>query len=157
MIKRILLTVLLVIWMGIIFIFSNQNATKSQSTSDKLVSNVIDTVEVIAKEKIKQTEKKELIENTRFVVRKIAHFTLFFVLGILVFLTLSSYSIDKLILCSFIICLLYACSDEIHQLFLVGRTAKILDIFIDTIGSSFGISLAFAIKYKKQYNNRIML
>lgn len=42
--KKYLLAIPLVIWMVIIFLFSNQNATKSESLSDRLVSTTIDIV-----------------------------------------------------------------------------------------------------------------
>ena len=152
--KRIILTSLLITWMIVIFMFSNQNATKSESTSDKVTSTVIDTVEVVTKEEITEDKKEVLIEDTRFVVRKTAHFTLYFILGVLTYLTLKSYSIKKIVIFSILLCFIYSCSDEIHQMFLDGRTAKILDIFIDTIGSIVGISLCIIIcKLKSKYNN----
>lgn len=40
---------------------------------------------------------------------------------------------------SILICMLYACSDEIHQLFVSGRSGKVLDVCIDTFGSLMGI------------------
>ena len=99
--NRIILTSLLITWMIVIFMFSNQNATKSESTSDKVTSTVIDTVEVVTKEEITEDKKEVLIEDTRFVVRKTAHFTLYFILGVLTYLTLKSYSIKKIVIFSF--------------------------------------------------------
>ena len=157
-IKKIILTSLLIIWMIVIFMFSNQNATKSESTSDKVASTVIDTVEVVTKEEITEDKKETLIEDNRFVVRKTAHFTLYFILGLLAYLTLSSYSIKKIVIFSILFCFLYACSDEIHQMFLDGRTGKILDVFIDTIGSVVGIYLCLLVgKLKLKYNSNKVL
>lgn len=45
------------------------------------------------------------------------------------------------LLFSILFCFIYACSDEIHQLFLSGRSARILDTFIDSIGGFSGISI----------------
>ena len=157
-IKKIILTSLLIIWMIVIFMFSNQNATKSESTSDKVASTVIDTVEVVTKEEITEDKKEILIEDTKFVVRKTAHFTLYFILGLLAYLTLKSYSIKKIVIFSILFCFLYACSDEIHQMFLDGRTGKILDVFIDTIGSVVGIYLCLLVgKLKLKYNSNKVL
>lgn len=137
--KRVIYTALLVVWMLVIFLFSNQTASKSQSTSDKVASDIVDVVEVVTKNDIKESKKESIIKNTRFIVRKTAHFTLYFILGIIVYLLFTSYNIKKPILYSILFCLLYACSDEIHQLFSDGRTAKTMDVFIDTIGSFFAI------------------
>lgn len=152
-IKRIIYTCLLIVWMIIIFIFSNQDANKSESTSDKVTSTVIDTVQVVTKQDITKEKKSNLIEKTRVLVRKSAHFFLFLILGILIYLTLSSYSVSKTVLFSIIFCFIYACSDELHQLFTDGRTAKILDICIDTCGSSIAIFCCYLIeKYFKRKN-----
>ena len=59
----------------------------------------------------------------------------------------------KLVLLSLLICFLYACSDEIHQLFIVGRSGNAYDVLIDTIGSFFGMcfyKMIFMIKGGKK-------
>lgn len=137
--KRVIYTILLIIWMLVIFLFSNQTASKSQSASDKVASDIVDVVEVVTKNDIKESKKESIIENTRFIVRKTAHFTLYFILGIIVYLLLTSYNVKRPIIYSILFCLLYACSDEIHQLFSSGRTAKVMDVCIDTFGSSVAI------------------
>ncbi|MBO5743146.1 MAG: VanZ family protein [Clostridia bacterium] len=42
-----------------------------------------------------------------------------------------------------LICFVYAVSDEIHQFFVPGRACRILDVLIDTLGSSFFILVCF--------------
>lgn len=146
-IKKIIYTTLLIIWMIIIFMFSNQNGNKSESTSDKVTSSVIDTVEVVTKHEVTEDEKNNLIEDTRLLVRKGAHFFLYFVLGIFSYLTFNSYGISRrLLLYSVLFCFIYAISDEIHQIFLDGRTAKFVDIIIDTAGASIGSLLVLVFK-----------
>ena len=141
LIKRIVLTSILILWMIIIFMFSNANSVKSQNTSDKVANTVIDTVSEVTKKEISSKTRKDLIKDTRFYVRKTAHFTLYFVLGILTYITLTSYGVSKnIIILSISFCLLYSISDEIHQIYSDGRTFKVLDIFIDTLGSTISIS-----------------
>ena len=100
MIKRIIYTVLLVLWMIIIFMFSNQNANNSQSTSDKVISTIIEIVETVTNNEISEDKRINVIEDTSFIVRKLAHFTIYFILGVLVYLTLTSYHVNKTILFS---------------------------------------------------------
>ncbi len=144
--KKVIYPIVLITWMIVIFLFSNQNAIKSQSTSDQVASKIIDTVTTVLKQPITKKQKNNLIEDTRILVRKTAHFTLYFILGIFMYLTLDSYSIPKPLLYGILFCFLYAISDEIHQLFLAGRTAKIVDILIDTTGASIGNFLIYKIK-----------
>ena len=149
-IKKLIYTVLLIMLLLVIFLFSNQTANKSQSTSDKVASSIVDIVETVTKNSIKKDKRKSIIENTRFLVRKTAHFTLYFILGIIVYLLFTSYGVKKIVFYSIIFCFIYACSDEIHQLFLDGRTAKILDVCIDTCGSSLAVICLFHLqKFKK--------
>ena len=150
--KKNFLVILLVFRLLVIFLFSNQTASKSQSTSDKVASDIVDAVETVTKNEIKKDKKENIIENTRFLVRKTAHFTLYFILGIIVYLLFTSYGVKKILFYSILFCFLYACSDEIHQLFLDGRTAKVLDICIDTCGSSLAIiSLFYLHEFQKKY------
>lgn len=146
--KRMVLTILLITLMMVIFLFSNQNATVSQGVSDKVTTNIIDTITSITNRSITNDEKQNLIKNTRTIIRKTAHFTLYFILGIISFMTIASYNFKKPILYSIIFCLLYACGDEIHQLFLDGRTPKIIDVLIDTIGSSLSIIMVSKLNFR---------
>ena len=70
-----------------------------------------------------------------------AHFTIYMILGILVTLLVREYNVSfyKCLFISLLVCLLYSISDEIHQLFVLGRSGEILDVLIDTSGSFIGI------------------
>ena len=131
--------------------FSNQTASKSQSTSDKVASDIVDVVETVTKNEIKKDKKENIIENTRFLVRKTAHFTLYFILGIIVYLLFTSYGVKKILFYSILFCFLYACSDEIHQLFIFGRSGELRDVLIDFIGSLLGVMIAY--KFYKRKND----
>lgn len=124
--------------MLIIFMFSNENSVTSQNKSDKVASTIIETV----KKDVNKEKEDKIIDDTRFVVRKIGHFTLYFVLGGLIYLTLRSYNVNKRIILISILCaFLYAVSDEIHQVFTAGRTGRVYDVVIDTVSSIFSIML----------------
>ena len=49
------------------------------------------------------------------------------------------YTLAMSILFSF----LYACTDELHQIFVPGRSAQFRDILIDTLGASFGATITY--------------
>lgn len=140
-VKRIVYTALLILWMLIIFLFSNQNGVSSQATSDGFMSNILSVMTDITNQEITEENRIDIINNTSFIVRKTAHFMVYFILGIFAYLTLNSYFIPKSILYSIIFCVIYAITDEVHQTFLEGRAFKLLDIFIDTCGSISGVLL----------------
>jgi len=127
-ISRIIYPVLLIIWMIIIFLFSNQTANESQSVSDGFTNKIVNIIEFVSKKKVS-------VDNISFIVRKTAHFTIYFILGILIFLTLTSYDVSKPVLYGILFCFLYAISDEVHQIFVSGRGPRVLDVLIDTVGS----------------------
>lgn len=134
--KKIILTCLLVLWLVIIFIFSNQNGSISKKMSDTIV-NKIDNKETTKTNSSNENKKEN--RTLILIVRKGAHFFEYFILGALCYLVLKIYGFNnKSIIISISLCFIYACSDEIHQLFLDGRTARVIDVFIDTCGGTLG-------------------
>ena len=81
------------------------------------------------------------------IVRKFAHFSEYFILGILCINYF--FRNNKNINYSYLFCILYAISDEIHQIFVPGRSFQFYDIFIDSIGAIFGIYLIAKFVYNK--------
>ena len=141
-IKKIILTILTVTWMGIIFFFSNQKAVASNNISDGIIDKIVIKTYSIFKNDISNVEKEFIKKYFTRPIRKIGHFFIYFILGTLVFFTLKSYNIKTfLVYYSILICYIYAISDEFHQLFILGRSCEILDVLLDTFSSSFSILL----------------
>lgn len=128
--------ILVILWMIIIFIFSHQKADDSSKLSDGII---LKTVRIIEKITDKEYSDEEMLNNFVKPVRKLAHFTIYLILGILVYLYVKELNISKIFIISLLVCILYALSDEIHQLFIIGRSGRILDVFIDSLGSLLGI------------------
>lgn len=151
--KDKVLIILAIIWMGVIFMFSAQVSDESKSSSNKVTSAVVNTVISIKKENISEEKRQKIIEDKTFIVRKTAHFTEYFILGLILILYLQTKEklATKYIILAIIFCVLYATGDEIHQLFVDGRSCKIMDILIDTCGSSLAI-LEFTSIYKLTTN-----
>ena len=135
--RRIILTIITIIWMGVIFLLSSEDSTKSTELSDSFTDK---TIVNVCKLFNKKCDKDKVISKYGTIVRKAAHFTEYFILGTLMFFTLKEYGI-KGILIPIIVCVLYAASDEIHQLFVDGRSGNIIDVFIDSCGSTLAILL----------------
>ena len=132
---------LIIIWMILIFYFSNQPANNSSKQSKGIIIKGITTVTKIVNKNISNQELNKIIYIVEKPVRKAAHIFLYFVLAILVTWLLKSYNLtyNQIFLYSILICVLYSCSDEIHQLFISGRSGSIVDVFIDNLGSYLGI------------------
>lgn len=78
------------------------------------------------------------------VVDKVNHLSAYFILAILLFLTLLfqqkvPLSLNKVAGYALIICSLYGMLDEAHQIFIPGRSAELLDLFADIIGAGLGV------------------
>ena len=122
------------IWMVVIFIFSQQPASISSGQSSVFVERLHHIVPSIDQQLL------------TFIIRKSAHIFAYFILGILIFNALWRINFSKLTysqpaISSITICALYAASDELHQLFISGRSGEVRDIIIDSIAASIGIVL----------------
>jgi len=152
--RKIFLIILVLSWMGLIFYFSSQNAQDSTSQS----RGVLEKTNIIKKyeENKSEAEKELIISTTDLYFRKLAHIAEFLVLSVLVCFLIKEYTLDikKILLISFIICLIYSCSDELHQLFVLGRSAELMDVFIDNIGCFIGYIIFYisGIKIWKKSN-----
>lgn len=140
---------LVILWMLVIFTFSNQKADDSTKLSDGLI---LRTVRIIEKITNKQYSDDEILDKFVTPVRKMAHFTIYFILGILVYIYIDEYKLKNIILISLLICFMYSISDEIHQIFVDGRSGEIKDVCIDTLGSMLGISIIYYIKKHLKIN-----
>lgn len=149
--KKITIQILLILWMVLIFFFSHQPAIDSDKVSNGVIDKIIHTVEVISGHEFSNNELETISNFLIFPVRKLAHFTLYFILGILIYNTICLYSINnkKILFGSILLCIIYACSDEIHQLFVLGRSGELRDVLIDTLGSSLGILIVSKIINKR--------
>lgn len=149
--KQIFKLILIIIWMFVIFNFSAEDSKKSSDTSGRLIIKI---AEIIKQEKLTEKEKEFLINDCMFYIRKAAHFTLYFILGLLSILLLKDkYGLGATTyIYTIIFCFIYACSDEIHQVFVPGRHGSFIDVLIDTSGTLLSIfTVYFFIFFKRKY------
>lgn len=136
--KKIIKLTLVILCMALIFCFSSDNADASTKKSDGII---IKTCEFVLGRELTEEEKVKYIDDFVFIVRKGAHLTIYLILGVLLMSYFKElYLVNKKgLIIAFIICFLYACSDEIHQAFVPGRSAEFRDVLIDSLGSLIGI------------------
>ena len=144
---RILLPVLAVSLMITIFIFSDADADESTVTSNS-VGYFVAHLFVKGFDQMNEAEQLEYIESIDHTVRKTAHATEFCFLGILCTASLLVWSSNRKFVIFVIgwgIAVLYAVSDEIHQIFVPGRACMFTDVLIDAAGAAIGVLILFII------------
>lgn len=147
--KKIILLILIVIWMGSIFIFSNQRGEKSSNTSGGTINFILKKLPFV--KDLNEQDFSDLAEKLQLPVRKLAHFTMYAIGGVLFYMLFNEYNLEdknKLIY-SFCLCLTYAILDEVHQCFVPGRSAQITDVLIDSVGSILAIIITKKVHTKK--------
>ena len=143
--KQIIYALFVVFILVTIFSFSNEVADVSSNTSAGVIERLIN---LIYKD-ITQEELIQKIEILQPIIRKCAHFTLYAALGFFTYnfvRTIRSKIIKNrenttktFLIASQIFCTTYSLTDEIHQMFIPGRSGEIRDILIDSLGAFFGI------------------
>lgn len=152
---RIFKIIFLILWMTLIFCFSNQKAIESTNLSNSFINKTIVKTYKFFYGDLSSKKEEQIIDKYSFFVRKLAHYSLYFILGILSIIVISDYEKNKiLIFYSFVICITYACIDEFHQYFIDGRSSSIKDVLIDSIGSISSILLYYIIFKRKKVNHK---
>lgn len=116
--KKIFLIILIIAWMATIFMFSHQGSKKSKSTSTRAIEFIVD--KVYDTSNMSEKERAEKVESLQTPVRKLAHFTIYTLGGVITFVFMNKLNTEnkRKILYSIMFCLAYAIIDEIHQYFI---------------------------------------
>ncbi len=125
-----------------IFIFSAQNGSKSSEVSGEFSAFLKRILSVFLPDGV--------ISSILLSIRKIAHVFAYFCLSLFVTVCVFTFPCKKdifAVLISVGICLLYAMSDEIHQLFVPDRIGCARDVLIDSIGFLSASFLVYGIRF----------
>lgn len=138
------LLVAFVMWQ--IFSFSHQKASVSSEQSGGVTESIMGAVSDTFDE-LPQKDKETVIDQLQHLIRKSAHFIIYFALG---FLSCNMfYSFKMRMIKSGIIGLIlsvgYAISDEIHQHFIPGRGCTFSDMALDSAAALAGIIVFAAV------------
>ncbi len=144
---RAVTTFLTVAVMIMIFCFSMENADLSDRRSGFFADTLIRIIHPDFK-LLDEAARQAIYERTQFIVRKCAHFTEYMVLGFFLRLCLESWFGHRLkkyrvlALTGFGAGTGYACTDELHQLSIDGRSGQWGDVLVDACGVLAGVTLA---------------
>lgn len=147
MIKKILSVLLVIIWSLFIFTNSNQNGESSTGNSNKLISKV---VSILTNVEEGTKEMDEIVEKFNLPVRKTAHFIEYFLLAVFVVYALLILNVPSYLIIAIIYSVLFAISDEVHQLFIDGRSGQLSDVLLDSSGALIGVYITNLLIVKKK-------
>ena len=144
MFKRKTPWLVVLIWMGLIFFLSSQQAADSNQLSTGISKFIMGLISGILPGLSPQ------VQWLNHIVRKNAHFIAYLILGLLQVnaLYLNGKRGGKAFILALLISFLYAASDEFHQTFVPGRSGELRDVMIDTAGALTGIGTYMLIRMK---------
>ena len=144
----VFLIVLIVLNLAFIWVNSAKISSESNKSSHKIAETVVKKT-VKNYNSLPKTEQQKKIRAANTKIRSLAHFAEFIPLGALVLLlALNLLFCDRRrrllfvsVCVALIFCVLCALFDEVHQLFIKGRSFEVKDILTDSLGSLVGIIL----------------
>lgn len=132
---RIIFALLVLGIMATVFLFSSQSGGESNHLSQGVLEHILNFFHIQA----------DLLKLDRYnlVLRKIAHFSLYFLLGAgaMGFLLTTPLKKRYCIILSILFCLLFAATDEYHQFLLGTRNGNVMDILLDSMGAMTGVGV----------------
>lgn len=135
--------ILALIWMCVIFAFSAQTKEESSAVSEGFSYRMVNATGLFLHLNIDEEKIREIASAIEGFVRKGAHMTEYAILTILLYVWIGRWQMSRFrrSCTAIILASLYACSDEIHQLFVAGRAGRASDVMIDSAGAVVGLAL----------------
>ena len=137
--KKYLAWIPALVIMTAIFWFSAQPADVSTEMSDSVTRALLWTAEAVGlTDRLSPEQVHDLCGLLATPVRKAAHITEFAVLHLTVLFALFQWELPwkKWLKAALAVTVAYACTDELHQLFVPGRAGMVTDVLIDSMGAA---------------------
>ena len=134
--RKVVSWLLVMVWMSLIFYLSAQVAEESSNLSEGITDRIVETID-----RLHGVDLGLNFDAANHIIRKNAHFFIYLVLGVLVLNALISSGLkgSRAMFFALMISIVYAVSDEVHQLFVPGRGGQFKDVVIDSCGAALGI------------------
>ncbi len=133
--KKGFLILMIIYYSFIIWSFSSHPADVSAKESKSITGIIYDKIAVYI-EKFSDMGRDMFVKRTDNFIRKCAHFSLFFVFSLIISMYVNCYNKGAVVflLTVFLTGVMFAVSDEVHQLFVPGRGCQFRDVLIDSNG-----------------------
>lgn len=136
--RKKIFIVLTIVWMIIIFLHSAMNGDDSSAESG-FVGYLVAYIIKPGFGSMSKAMQAEYIESISFIIRKLGHMAEYAILTGLVMGWLYEAKRKLSLLWCLGFSFIYACTDEIHQLFVPGRAGMFTDVLIDMAGALIGM------------------
>lgn len=131
--KKLIFTILTLVWVAVIFSFSLQPGDVSGDLSGSLIRRIL---AFFVPGVLENPEQLELFHT---ILRKCAHLTEFMILGVLGRNAMQYMEVQFKGISTMAFCVTIAAIDETLQLFVSGRAGRVQDVLIDSAGVVMGI------------------
>lgn len=135
----VIAVIITIVDMIVIFSFSAQSVAESDALSKGLAENLISMLPGL--------ENMVVMDKLNHYLRKLAHFTLYFILGGGLTGVASKQKKFSAVALAILIGSIFAATDEFHQVFSDGRGPAVRDVLLDACGVAAGS--AFAAFFRK--------
>lgn len=143
--KHIFFIIAMLLWTMLIFSFSLQPGAVSSNMSHGFGRWILETFLPGVLVKLDKLRPEQL-EMLHFLLRKCAHFTEYFLLGIWSELALGIKKQVSRWCPAMLYCAVVAMVDETIQLFVGGRSGRVTDVLLDSTGAFTGIMICLFLK-----------
>lgn len=133
--KKTIIILMIIYYSFIIWSFSSHPADISAKESKSITGIIYDKFAVNI-EKFSDMGRDMFVSKTDTIIRKCAHFTLFFIFALIISMYVNCFNKEAgvFLLVVFLTGVIFAVSDEVHQLFVPGRGCQMRDVLIDSNG-----------------------
>lgn len=151
MLRRLLVTFASAVLLGalysLIFRFSAQEGGESGSLSRMISEKCVGFLNWVSGSCWNEAREAEMAGWLEYPLRKLAHFSEYACMGVLVYTLWSQWMSrgKRLYILTVAWVFLSAAGDEFHQYFVPGRCASFADVLLDTGGGAFGMLFCMAI------------
>lgn len=137
---QIIVTILIIGIIATMVLLSLQNAEESNHLSKDILGHIL----IFFNLKINPL----YVDYYNFILRKVAHFSLYFLLGtgVMGFLLTTPLKLKYSVTLSILFCTLFALIDELHQYILGTRNGNPLDVLLDSMGALLAIIIFGLVK-----------
>lgn len=141
---RVIFGILVIGIMVAVFLLSSQSGGDSNYLSKSILEQVFKFLNV--------NVDSSKLDQYNLVLRKIAHFSLYFLLGAgtMGFLLTTPLKVKYSFVLSLLFCILFAATDEFHQFLSGTRNGNPFDVLLDSMGAMVAISLLTFIRVRKR-------
>lgn len=138
--RRYFLAAAAILWMAIIFAFSQQKAEQSGQVSGTITYRMAEGINEAFSLEWEEDTLLWYAQAWQHPVRKTAHMAEYAVLGCLLLANAVQYDFfrKRAYFWAWLGATVYAVTDEAHQLFIEGRSCELKDVCIDSTGAAIG-------------------